>query len=191
MSSFKSRVSCTFSGCIFQSKNIISWYPLFFVSALHFEGSLIPICGIQFLSCRSYVNLLYVPWKGKFLSSLMWPWCFSSSAWCAKSGKTWKFTSFLFIPSSCVKFSRLCSFLQSWGLWCSNLSYYFDRKICGLVGFYVGVNLYPVNVVDRAFEYSVATIFVVSMACGGSDSHCVTWIIAYLCTVFCSFSSKS
>ena len=29
MSSFKSRVICTFSSCIFQSKNIISWYPLF------------------------------------------------------------------------------------------------------------------------------------------------------------------
>ena len=37
----------------------------------------------------------------------------------------------------------------------------------------VAVNLYPVNFVDRAFEYSVATIFVFSMACG-SDSHCLT-----------------
>ena len=34
-------------------------------------------------------------------------------------------------------------------------------------------NLYPVSVVARAFEYSVANIFVVSIGCG-SDSHGVT-----------------
>ena len=50
--------------------------------------------------------------------------------------------------------------------------------------------MYPVNVVDRAFEYSVAITFVLSIACG-SDSHCVTWFIAILCSVFCSFSSQS
>ena len=40
VSFFKSRVSCIFSSCTFQSKNIISWYPLFFVSALQFESYL-------------------------------------------------------------------------------------------------------------------------------------------------------
>ena len=35
----------------------------------------------------------------------------------------------------------------------------------------------------RFFEYNVAIMFVVSVACG-SDSHCVTWFIAYLCSVF-------
>ena len=35
------------------------------------------------------------------------------------------------------------------------------------------VNLYPVTVVARAFEYSVAITFVVSIACG-SVSNCVT-----------------
>ena len=48
MSSFKLRVSCTLSSYIFQSKNIISWYPLFSVSALQFEGAFIPMCGNQF-----------------------------------------------------------------------------------------------------------------------------------------------
>ena len=33
------------------------------------------------------------------------------------------------------------------------------------------MNLYPVSVVARAFEYNVAIIFVVSIAFG-SDSHC-------------------
>ena len=46
------------------------------------------------------------------------------------------------------------------------------------------------SVVARAFEYKVAIMFVVSMACG-SDSHCVTWFIAYLCSVFFSISSQS
>ena len=46
-----SRVSCKFSNCFFQSKNIISWYPfLFFVSALQFEGLFFPICGVKCLS---------------------------------------------------------------------------------------------------------------------------------------------
>ena len=35
---------------------------------------------------------------------------------------------------------------------------------------------------------TVAITFVLSIACG-SDSHCVTWFIAYFCSVFCSFSS--
>ena len=35
------------------------------------------------------------------------------------------------------------------------------------------MNLYPVSVVARAFEYSVAITFVLSIACG-SDWHCVT-----------------
>ena len=52
------------------------------------------------------------------------------------------------------------------------------------------MNLQPVSVVARAFEYNFATTFVVSIACG-SDSHCVTRFIAYLCNVFCSFSSQS
>ena len=39
---------------------------------------------------------------------------------------------------------------------------------------------------DRAFEYSVAITFVVSIACG-SVSHCDTWFIAYLCNVFVHF----
>ena len=52
------------------------------------------------------------------------------------------------------------------------------------------MNLYPVSVVARAFEKSVAIIFVVSIDCG-SDSHRATWFIAYLCNVFCSFSSQS
>ena len=37
----------------------------------------------------------------------------------------------------------------------------------------VAVNLYPVTVVARVFEYSVAITFVVSIACG-SVSHCDT-----------------
>ena len=37
----------------------------------------------------------------------------------------------------------------------------------------VALNLYPVSVVARAFEYSVAITVVVSIACG-SDSLCVT-----------------
>ena len=205
MSYFKSRVSCTFSSCIFQSKNLISWFLLFFVSALQFEGSLIPMCGIQCLSSRWHVSLPCVPWKRKFLSSLKWPWCFSSTAWCAETGKTWNFTSYLFVPSFCVKFNRLSSFLQSWGLRCSSLSillwwkdslssrFLLPFETCEQWTFFsenVAVNLYPVNVVDRAFEYSVATTFVLAIACG-SDSHCVTWFIAYLSSVFCSFSSRS
>ena len=35
----------------------------------------------------------------------------------------------------------------------------------------VAINLYPVTVVARAFEYNVAITFVVSIACG-SVSHC-------------------
>ena len=54
----------------------------------------------------------------------------------------------------------------------------------------VAVNLYPVNVVARVFEYNVAITFVVSIA-SGSDSHCVTLFIAYLSEIFCSFSSQS
>ena len=37
----------------------------------------------------------------------------------------------------------------------------------------VAVNLYPVTVVARAFEYNVAITFVVSIACG-SVLHCDT-----------------
>ena len=48
------------------------------------------------------------------------------------------------------------------------------------------MSLYPVSVVARAFEYKVAMMFVVSTA-SGSDSHCVTWFIAYLCSVFVRF----
>ena len=136
VSSFKSRVSCTFSSCICQSKNIISWYPLFFVSALQFEGLFIPMCGIQCLSGWSYVNFACAPWKGSFVSSLMWPWCFSSSAWCATSGKTWKFTSFLFVPSFGVKFIVLIRF-YSLGNWDVVIfHYYFGRKIRDLIYFY-------------------------------------------------------
>ena len=51
------------------------------------------------------------------------------------------------------------------------------------------MNFYPVSVVARAFEYNVARLFVVSIACG-SDSHCVTCFIPYLCSVFYSFSSQ-
>ena len=39
------------------------------------------------------------------------------------------------------------------------------------------VNLYPVRVVARAFVWNVATIFFDSISCG-SDSHCVTWLMA-------------
>ena len=135
VSSFKSRVSCTFSSSNFQPKNIISWYPLFLVSALQFEELFIPICGIQFLSWRSYVNPPRAPRKGNLLSSLIWPWYFSSSAWWAESGKTWKFNSFLFVHLFDVIFSLLSSFLQSsgWGaivFWCN-----FGRKIHGLICF--------------------------------------------------------
>ena len=56
MLSFKSRVSCDFSSCIFQSKNIISWYPLFFVSALQFEGLFIPI--VVSSVCHEYHKLV-------------------------------------------------------------------------------------------------------------------------------------
>ena len=49
VSSFKFRVSCVYSNWIFQSRNIFSCYPLFFVSALQLEGVFIPMCGIQFL----------------------------------------------------------------------------------------------------------------------------------------------
>ena len=52
------------------------------------------------------------------------------------------------------------------------------------------MNLQPVSVVARAFENNVDIKFVVSIACG-SDSRCVTWFIAYLCYVFCSFYSQS
>ena len=37
----------------------------------------------------------------------------------------------------------------------------------------IAVNLYPVTVVARAFEYNVAITFVVSIGCV-SVSHCVT-----------------
>ena len=38
------------------------------MSPLQLEGLFIPICGIQFLSCRSYVNLSCAPWNGYLLS---------------------------------------------------------------------------------------------------------------------------
>ena len=57
MLSAKSRVSCIFSSCIFQSKNVISCYPLFFVSALQFEGFFIPMCGIQSLDHKLSVSV--------------------------------------------------------------------------------------------------------------------------------------
>ena len=44
---FLSGVSCTFSSCIFQSKNSISWYALFFVCALQFEGLFIPMRSMR------------------------------------------------------------------------------------------------------------------------------------------------
>ena len=61
---------------------------------------------------------------------------------------------------------------------------------CTLLSENVTVTSYPVEVVARAFEYNVATIFVVSTSCG-SDLHGVTWFMAYLCCVFCSVSSQS
>ena len=45
------------------------------------------------------------------------------------------------------------------------------------------MNLYPVRVVARVFEQSVATIFVNSLSCG-SVSQYVTRLTAYLCNVF-------
>ena len=94
--SFKSRVSCIFSSCIYQSKNIISWYPLFFVSALQFEGLFIPMCSIQCLSWMSYVSRPCAPLNGYLSSNLKCPWYLSSSAWSTESAKTRKFTIFLF-----------------------------------------------------------------------------------------------
>ena len=52
------------------------------------------------------------------------------------------------------------------------VGFYF-REQCTFFSENVVVNLYPVTVVARAFEYIVATTFVVSIACG-SVSHCVT-----------------
>ena len=51
-----SRVSCKFSNCFFQSKNIISWYPfLFFVSAFVSAGGSLSGGGIQFV-CSSWAK---------------------------------------------------------------------------------------------------------------------------------------
>ena len=69
VSTFKSRISCTFSNWIFQSKNIISCLPVFLVSALQFDGLLIPMCGIQFLLCKLYVKRPCVPYYGNLSSS--------------------------------------------------------------------------------------------------------------------------
>ena len=54
--------------------------------------------------------------------------------------------------------------------------FFFPFETCVHCTFFsenVAVNLYPVTVVARAFEYNVAIMFVVSIACG-SVSHCVT-----------------
>ena len=52
----------------------------------------------------------------------------------------------------------------------------FPLEMCEQYSFFsenVAVNLYPVTVVSRAFEFNVAITFVVSIACD-SVSHCVT-----------------
>ena len=57
-----------------------------------------------------------------------------------------------------------------------NLKILFPLETCERCTFFskkFAVRLYPVSVVARAFQYIVATIFVVSIACG-SESHCVT-----------------
>ena len=56
------------------------------------------------------------------------------------------------------------------------MSVFFPFETCEQCTFFsenVAVNLYPMTVVARAFEYSVAITFVVSIACG-SVSHCDT-----------------
>ena len=57
------------------------------------------------------------------------------------------------------------------------VGFYFRLKLVNnVLSFFwenVAVNLYPATVVARAFEYSVAITFVVSIACG-SVSHCDT-----------------
>ena len=85
-------------------------------------------------------------------------------------------------------FNLSSSFLQSSGFRCRSRSillwsndscssrFLFPFETCEQCTFFsekVAVNLNPMTVVARAFEYSVAITFVVSIACG-SVSHCDT-----------------
>ena len=205
MYSFKSRVSCTFSDMIFQSKNIISWYIYFFASALQCEALFMLLCGIQFLSCKSYVKRPCAPSNLYLLSNFTCLWYLSISTWCAESENTWKFTNFCWVTLFAVRLNRPNSFFQPSGFRCRSLSILiFQKKSwwslflfqletweqCSFSSENFAVNLYPIKVLARAFEWNVAIIFVVSISCG-SDSHWVTWFIASLCSVFWSFSSQS
>ena len=75
VSSFKSRVSCIFSSCVFQSKNIISWY-----------FSLCLLCSLKDCFFQCVVSIVYrgdhmlifrvLHEKEIFVSNRIWPWVF-------------------------------------------------------------------------------------------------------------------
>ena len=46
--------------------------------------------------------------------------------------------------------------------------------------------MFPARFVASDFQWSVATIVVDSISCA-SDSHCFTWLIAFLLSVFVNF----
>ena len=117
---------------------------------------------------------------------------------------SWNFTDFRFVPLLMVNLNCLSSFFQSSGKDVQVSLCCFGRMVCDRIYFSfhlrqgnnvlffknVAVNLYWVKVVARAFEKNVTTIFDNSSSFV-SDSHWVAWFMAYLYSVFCSFSSQS
>ena len=155
-------------------------YLFFFASALQFEALFMLMCGIQFLSCKSYVKRPCAPWNRYLLSNFTCLWYRSSSTWCAESENTWKFTNFCWVPLFAARFNRLNSFFQPSGFRCRSLSIllFFQKKSWSSLFLFqfetweqwifssenFAVNLYPIKVVARAFEWNVAIIFVVSIS---------------------------
>ena len=80
MSYFKSHVICTFSSCISQSKKLISWYLLFFVSACDLRDYSFQCVVSNFYHEDGMLFFRVLHGRGILVTSRTLPWCFSSSA---------------------------------------------------------------------------------------------------------------
>ena len=100
----------------------------------------VPMCGIQFLRCKSCFNRPCAPWNGCLSSNFIWAWYLSSyGVW--KNLKIYQFSVCAFV---CSYF--LSSFLQSLGLrykWDFGKKYLFSENFV--------VKLCPAKIAARGF----------------------------------------
>ena len=134
MSSFKSRVSCTFSSCFFKSKNNISWYSLFLYLLYNLRG-----CSFEFVVSKFYHGdrklIFHVRCKLEIFYLVFYDLGIFQVQLDVLSLEK------LVLPLFDVIFSLSNSFLQSSRLRCNSFLLYFGRKSNGLICFYFRLKL--------------------------------------------------